>query len=154
LHPPIEYDDTYYRLNLSLARDHVLYQNVKITFPASGVVEFYPQPSHLRVSKDGTSYILTGRVNANEPLGIEVLMTDGTKMLNSGRLVKTSDVMGKIHEANLPKMNILKFFSTLILYAGCLAGLLLPIFLILIYRRFGREKEFVVPEYLTQIEKF
>jgi len=149
LHPPLEYDQTDAHLNLRLVDRHIPYRNLTITVPARFVEKVFPHPPSLRVSRSEDRYVITGSVVADEGLGIEMLLSGEGLSSIPGFPVYTEDVRGRTKAAN-PWYNIIPFHgANLLRYLGFAAALLTPFLLLATYLRYGREKEFVVPEYLS-----
>ena len=151
VNPPLEYDSTTTHLNLKLAGEsHIPYRQVKVTIPARGIDQVYAYPPLMKTEKAGDSYIITGSLAANEILSVEMLgPSDGFSQFPGFRN-PISDVRGKTSSAafwyNLPY-----YAAYLLNILGMIAVILVPLLLIVIYNRFGREKEFTVPAYLSTI---
>ena len=148
IHPPIEYDTQYSHLNIQLADQHVPYHSLQITIPSVGVAGLYPYPPFLSVGTAGGRTTLTGSAAANEIVGVEVVASRDYTTNWAGFPNAVADVNG------MAKSGF--FWYSLPYYAGALllaiAGilvLLMPALLYLIFNRYGREKDFVVPEYLS-----
>ncbi|MCK7520922.1 MAG: DUF2207 domain-containing protein [Ignavibacteriales bacterium] len=151
LHPPIEYDSTTSHLNLKFAgRSHIPYRNIRITIPAKDVEQVYAYPPFMRVRNDGDTYTITGSAAANENVAVELLATvDGFFQIHGIR-TEVADLKSKTASGsfwyNLP------YFVANVLNLLAKAGVILvPILLIYLYYRYGREKMFTVPEYLSTI---
>ena len=149
IHPPLEHDATTTHLNLKLAgTTHIPYSSVKITIPATGIDQVYAYPPSLHTEKVGDSYVITGSLAADEILAVEMLGTsDGFSRFPGFRTV-VDDVRGKTASAafwyNLPY-----HVANLVNILGKIAIILVPLLFIVIYTRYGREKEFTVPAYLS-----
>ncbi|HOL41762.1 MAG TPA: DUF2207 domain-containing protein, partial [Methanospirillum sp.] len=72
--PPVERGTDGDHVNIDLATTHIPYSSVRIQIPAIGVSALYPHPADLSVTKSGGSYVLTGTVAEDIPLGFEVLI--------------------------------------------------------------------------------
>lgn len=140
VHPPLEYDATTTHLNLKLAGDtHIPYHNVKVTIPAKGIDQISVYPPLMQAEKTEDSYVITGNLASNEILAVEMLgPSEGFSQMQGFR-TPVDDVRGKTASAafwyNLPYnasylMNIL----------GKIAVILVPLFFIFLYNRYGREK--------------
>jgi uncharacterized membrane protein len=149
LHPPLEYDDRNAHLNLRLVDRHIPYRNLAILVPARFVETIYPHPPSLQATRSGDRYTITGSVATNEVLGIEMLLSRDALDEIPGFPVFVAGVREKTGAAN-PWYDVVPFYSAGLLRAlGFAAALLTPVLLLLTYIRHGREKEFVVPEYLS-----
>ena len=151
LHPPVEYDDEYAHLNIRLVDEHIPYRDLTITYPANYVREIYPHPPGLKVDRSGESYIVTGKLAGDEVLGLEILLSKESVQELNGFPEFVPDVAEKTREAN-PWYDIVPLYAGWILYLLGLAMVILTPFLLLaIYHRYGREKPFTVPQYLSFI---
>ena len=149
INPPLEYDTTTTHLNLKLAGEtHIPYRNVKITIPAKGIDQVYAYPPSMQTEKTGDSYVITGSLAANEILAVEMLGPSEGFSQFPGFRTAVDDVRGKTASAafwyNLPY-----YAAYLMNILGKIAIILVPLLFIFIYRRYGREKEFTVPAYLS-----
>jgi uncharacterized membrane protein len=151
INPPLEYDSTTTHLNLKLAGEsHIPYRQVKVTIPARGIDQVYVYPPLMKTEKAGDNYVITGSLAANEILAVEMLgPSDGFSQFPGFRNA-VDDVRGQTASAafwyNLPY-----YAAYLLNILGTIAVILVPLLLIVMYRRYGREKEFTVPVYLSTI---
>jgi uncharacterized membrane protein len=152
LHPPLEYDESAAHLNLRLVDDqHIPFRSLLISVPAGVVEKVYPHPPSLSVSEEGDLVKISGSVPANEVMGIEMLLSKDALDTIPGFPVFTPDVAGQTAKAN-PWYDILPSTIAKVLYfLGFAAALVTPLILLYTYYRYGREKEFTVPEYLSTI---
>jgi uncharacterized membrane protein len=147
--PPLEYDDRNAHLNLRLVDRNIPYRNLAISVPARYVETIYPHPPTLQSTLSGDRYIITGRIASDEGLGVEMLLTRDALGDIPGFPVSVEQVREETEAAN-PWYAILPATSSGILRIfGFAAAVLTPLVLLGIYLRSGREKEFVVPEYLS-----
>ena len=151
VNPPLEYDSTTTHLNLKLAGEsHIPYRDVKVTIPARGIDQVYVYPPLMKTEKTGDSYVITGSLAANEILAVEMLGPSEGFSQFPGFRNAVDDVRGKTASAafwyNLPY-----YAAYLLNILGTIAVILVPLLLIVIYNRYGREKEFTVPAYLSTI---
>jgi hypothetical protein len=102
LHPPVEYDDEHAHLNIRLVNEHVPYRDLSITYPEHSVAEIYPHPPGLRVDRTGGNYVISGRLAADEILGLELLLSRDALQELDGFPAFVSDVAGKTRAANPP----------------------------------------------------
>ena len=107
-------------------------------------------PPLMKTEKAGDSYVITGSLAANEILAVEMLGSSEGFSQFPGFRNAVDDVRGKTASAafwyNLPY-----YAAYLLNILGTIAVILVPLLLIVIYRRYGREKEFMVPAYLSTI---
>jgi hypothetical protein len=138
VHPPIEYDARLQHLNLLLADSHVPYRSVTLVVPANGVTGIYPYPPSLSVSREGDAYIITGKAGKDEGLGFEILATRGSLDRIRGFPNMVDNVQRRTEEASL--FYGLQYTAGKVLLAlGALLALGVPLFLYLVWRRYGRE---------------
>jgi len=147
--PPIEYDSENTHLNLKLVREHIPYRHLSITLPAwTGIEKVYAYPPGLDVAEDGTTVTITGSAAENDVVAVELLLDAGAKDRLNGVPSQVDDLKGKTESAafwyNLPYSAA---FALYVLAAALV--LLLPFVFLFVYVRWGREKAFTVPEYLS-----
>ncbi|MEI7435046.1 MAG: DUF2207 domain-containing protein, partial [Methanomicrobiales archaeon] len=149
VHPPLEYDGSDAHLNLKLVDQHIPYRDIKIVIPARYVKEVYPHPAHLKVEKSGDQILVIGSAAADETVGIELLLSNDAVQAMDGFPVYVEDVAGKTRAAN-PWYNSIPYPLAEVLRALGIAALVLtPFVFIGIFYRYGREKPFTVPKYLS-----
>ena len=151
VHPPVEYDSLNDHLNLMLAGDnHILYNSVEITVPADNVVQVYVYPPMLNSEKTGDTYVLTGSAAANENVAVEILTTSGGLGQIPGFRDELTGLSGSTAWGNF-WYNLPYWVAWALNYLGKAAVILVPFLFIVIYNRYGREKNFTVPAYLSTI---
>lgn len=149
LHPPVEYDASDAHLNLRLVDRHIPYRHLEIRIPYRYAAEVFPHPPGLSVSREGEWVSITGQAASDEVLGIETLFSP--LMMNSipGFPVPVDDVRGKTLAAN-PFYDVIPLYLAWLVYLlGFAMVVLTPLFLVFLYRKYGTEREFTVPEYLS-----
>ena len=151
LHPPIEYDPSTTHLNLKLAgQTHIPYQNVKITVPADSVQQIFSYPPTMQTTKSGDTYVITGTAAADENIAVEFLAGPTGFSQIPGFRSEVADLAGKTTSGNF-WYNAAYTLSYFLNYLAEAAVILVPFLFLFIYNRYGREKEFTVPEYLSTI---
>jgi len=149
LHPPIEYDQNDAHLNLRLVDRHVPYRDLEIVLPARYAREVFPHPPSLSVTRQGETVVLKGKAAADEIVGIETLFAASDARLLPGFPTSMPNVRKETVAAN-PSYLLFPLYFAWALYAiGILMVILTPVLLILLYRKYGMEKAFTVPEYLS-----
>jgi uncharacterized membrane protein len=122
---------------------------MEIRIPARYASEIFPHPPGLAVTREGEWVVISGKVAADEILGIETLFKAGEAQGIPGFPTFVQDVRQKTEAAN-PFYNGLPLICAWVLYgAGLLMVFITPLLLILFHRRYGREKEFTIPEFLS-----
>jgi uncharacterized membrane protein len=157
LSPDIEYDGSYYHLNLMLARGHIQYSNVKITIEdASYVSAVYPRPPSFAVSRLGNDIVISGTSRQDEELEVELLMSSlpvtfsGTIIVTDENGALFTNLKGQTESAN--NLFNLQFFTAVGLnWAATALALLSPFILFFIWYRYGREEDVTVPGYLSTV---
>ena len=149
VYPPVEVGRDFFHLNLKLADRHPFYEKVKIKVddPKGVIEEIYPHVTNWKLKKKGSSYIITGFSPSNENLGVELLFRPISMW---GFPKKIPEVKEKTEKANGGFFLFRFVYSVLndLLFASVL---LYPLFFYLLYLKFGREKEFVVPSFLSYV---
>ncbi len=150
--PPVEYDASFVHVNLKLAREgkHVPYSFIRITLPADGVSEVFAYPPTLRQTREGDQIVITGSAGESENVAIELLLNRSALDTVAGFPSPVADVEGQARSAYFWE-SVPYTLSTILYWAGIAFVLLVPVALLLLYRRYGREKAFTVPEYLSTI---
>ena len=151
IHPPIEYDATSSHLNLKLAgSSHIPYKNVRITIPVQETDRVYVYPPTLSVERTGDSAIITGGAAADENLAVEILSSPNGFSQMPGFRTPGNDIAGKTGSANF-WYNLPYYAGIILNILGKIAVILIPFLLLVIYYRYGREKKFTVPAYLSTV---
>jgi uncharacterized membrane protein len=151
INPPLEYDSTTTHLNLKLAGEsHIPYRDVTVTVPARGIDQLHAYPPFLKTERVGDTYVISGSLAENEILAVEMLGPPEAFSRFSGFRNPVNDVRGRTASAaflyNLP------YYGAYLLHLlGTIAVILVPLLLIAIYRRYGQEKAYVVPAFLSTI---
>ena len=151
VHPPVEYDALNDHLNLMLAGEsHIPYHSVEITVPADNVVQIYAYPPMLDTEKTGDTYVITGSAAANENVAVEILTTSGGLGQVPGIRDEVPGLAGSTAWGNF-WYNLPYWVAWFLNDLGKVAVLLVPFLFIVIYNRYGREKKFTVPAYLSTV---
>ena len=149
LYPPIEYDAVSTHLNLKLTgNNHIPYRAIRITLPAKNIEQVYAYPPSLTTEKSGDYYLITGSAAANEIIAVEIVgNAQGFSQINGFR-TEVKDIQSRASSASF-WYNVPYLLSDLLSWIAKVAVILVPLLFILIYYRYGREKEFTVPAYLS-----
>ena len=151
VHPPIEYDATTTHLNFRFAgTTHIPYRHITITVPADGVTQIYAYPPTMTVEKSGDNYLITGSAAQDENVAVEMLTGPGGFGQIPGSRNEVPDLAGKTASGSF-WTDAPYTLAYLLSWLAKIAVILVPLLLILIYNRYGREKTFTVPEYLSTI---
>ncbi len=151
LHPPIEYDSASTHLNLKLAgTNHIPYRSIKITVPADSVQQVFVYPPAMSAVKSGDTYLITGSAAENENVAVEILAGPQGLSQLPGYRTEVADLAGKTSSGSF-WYNASYTLSYLLNYLSKAAVILVPLLFLVIYYRYGREKEFTVPEFLSTI---
>ena len=151
IHPPLEFDEDVGHLNLMLGDKHLEYREVEIVLAdADYVQEVYPHPPSLRVERRGGDIVLTGRSGKDMLLEVEMLVDLDALGGFDGFPSRVDDVRGSTVRANMAYSR--EHSAALLLRDGARAlALLTPLLLYAIYYRYGREREYTVPRYLSTV---
>ncbi len=149
LHPPLECDKEYCHLNLMLADEHMPYNKVAIAVHDSeGIISQLFIHSLMDIRKEGDAWIITGNSPKDALLEIEMLLSPTISERIEGFPKQVPDVKDKTLSAN-SKYSIFSRLNQ----ALKVMVFLFPVMLALIYYKFGREKFFVVPKFLSFVPK-
>jgi uncharacterized membrane protein len=153
LHPALECDAEYCHLNLKLADEHLPYKHLTMAIhdPDGFVVQLFTHPP-MDARKDGDTWIVTGESPKDALLEIEMLLKPEFSNVMDGFLQYVSDVKGKTLSANSHYSTTYSFLSALS-YTLIAMVFFFPVMLALIYYKYGREKFFTVPKFLSYVPK-
>lgn len=147
--PPVEYDGAWAHLNLKLVDEHIPYRDLRITLPFAGdIEEVYTHPPTLEVERTAEAVVITGSASQDDALNVELILDPAFTEKINGFPEYVPDVRQKAADANRwPKV---LYGAAEVLYGlSILLVLVMPFILLGIYIRYGREKQFTVPEYLS-----
>lgn len=147
--PPVEYDNQWAHLNLKLVDKHVPYRNLRITLPFAGdIEEVYTHPPTLEIERTAEAVVITGSAPQDDALNVELILNPAFTQNVGGFPSYVPDVRQKAADANRwPPI----FYGVAGILYGLATILVLatPFILLGVYLRYGREKQFTVPEYLS-----
>ena len=147
--PPIEYDGEWAHLNLKLLDEHVPFRDIQITLPFADMIEeVYTHPPTLVVERTGEAVVITGSAPENDALNIEMILDPVFMEGISGFPTYISDVRQQAADANRWPPILYKVAGLFHDLSSVLV-LLMPFILLGVYLRYGRERSFTVPEYLS-----
>ncbi|KLK88644.1 hypothetical protein SZ63_06525 [Methanoculleus sediminis] len=147
--PPIEYDEEWAHLNLKLVDEHVPFRNLRVTLPFAGQIEeVYTHPPTLEIERTAESVVVTGTAPQDDALNVEMIL-DPTFMDEVGGFPEyVPDVRQQAADAN--RWPPILYAAASVLYGlATVLVLAIPFILLGVYLRYGREKPFTVPEYLS-----
>ncbi|MCK8518558.1 DUF2207 domain-containing protein [Methanoculleus sp. 7T] len=147
--PPVEYDNQWAHLNLKLVDEHVPYRNLRITLPFAGVIEeVYTHPPTLEIERTAEAVVITGSAPQDDALNVELVLDPGFTQNVGGFPSYVPDVRQKTADAN--RWPPIFYGAASVLYGlAIILVLATPFILLGVYLRYGREKQFTVPEYLS-----
>ncbi|MCK9278404.1 MAG: DUF2207 domain-containing protein [Methanoculleus sp.] len=147
--PPVEYDNQWAHLNLKLVDEHVPYRDLRITLPFAGSIEeVYTHPPTLDVERTADAVVITGSASQDDALNVELILDPAFTGKVGGFGEFVPDVRQKAADAN--RWPPILYGAASILYdLATLLVLAMPFVLLGVYLRYGREKPFTVPEYLS-----
>lgn len=148
LYPPVEYDGKLCHLNLKLADEHIPYLSVSILIENNGLIErVYPHPPSLEVV-EGSNIELRGYSWKDELLEVELLLKPEALKYLDCFVRKIDDVESRTVWPNLIysfQYSVLKILSWIVE----ITVLAVPFLLLVIYIKYGRERSYTVPRYLS-----
>jgi uncharacterized membrane protein len=151
IYPPIEYDNEYTHLNLKLASEHIKYQNVRVEIENLGFIEkIYPHPPTLKKSTDKNWIVFTGTSAENELLEFELLMTPEALNHIDGYPREEFNIKAQTVEAN-NKYSFEYLVAQGFLWFNKIATFIVPVTLYGLWLRYGKEKDYSVPQFLSTI---
>ncbi len=151
LYPPIEYDTGVTHLNLKFAgQSHIPYHAVTITVPAEGVQQVFAYPPAMSTALSGNTYTFKGSAAADENIAVEMLGGSTAFSQIPGFRTQVTGLTGQTTSGSF-WYDAIYTLSYLLNYLAKAAVILVPLLFLVIYRWYGREKMFTVPEYLSTI---
>ena len=149
VYPPIQTDGRYDHVNLKLADRHVPYTSVKIYIhdPDHSILKIYPHMKEFKFRRIKNGWLIEGRSPVDGLVEVEFVLKHGAV---EGFYHHVSDVLHLTESAN----SMYYFERSLVkpLEMACIALILgFPAIVLLVYSRYGREKQFVVPEFLNYV---
>ncbi|CAB3288527.1 conserved membrane protein of unknown function [Methanocaldococcus lauensis] len=149
IYPPIETDNKVCHINLLLADEHLPYKNVKINIidENKSILNLFVYPSTYNVYKTSFGYTIEGSSPKDEPIEVEFLLKPYSVngFLNYIEGVKEKTISA--YNRYLMIYNI----SLVIKYLLIALILTFPLIAYIIYQKYGKEKFYVVPEYLSYV---
>jgi len=149
LYPPIQMDNEYSHLNFKFSNEkHIPYKNLEVYIHDKNnlIVDIFPHIPKYNVEKTDDGYLIRGEAIAGL-VEVEILM----KRFPFNTFVKeTSDIEKLTMEANR-NYTIYKLVADTITNILYLLVFGFPIWAYMLYKRYGEEKFFVVPEFLSYI---
>lgn len=149
LYPPIQIEKQFYHLNFKLSDWHVPYTRVVIEIDPkeTEVKEVFPHMKEFSVKRVGRKVVIEGSSPENSLVEVELLTLP---FRTSGFPQKFWNVKEITERENRTPMLIHKLSTFLKSFLEALL-ILFPLSLIYIYLKFGSEREFTVPEFLSFI---
>lgn len=147
LYPPVECDSSMCRLNLIFADEHIPYRNVRIVLNDTRILKVFSYPPEFSTSNTSEGWTISGKSPENGLIGAEMLM-------------RKTEVSAFVTQADDIEAGTESFYSSysskylllyILKYIFLLIALGFPVILYLIYKKYGSEKEFTVPEFLSFI---
>ncbi len=147
--PPVEYDSQWAHLNLKLVDEHVPYRSLRITLPFAGdIEEVYTHPPTLEVERTAETVVITGNAPQDDALNVELILDPAFTEKVGGFPEFVPNVQQQAADAN--RWPPILYGAASILYGlATVLVLAMPFVLLGVYLRYGREKPFTVPEYLS-----
>ena len=147
--PPVEYDGEWAHLNLKLVDEHIPFRNLRVTLPFAGEIEeVYTHPPTLEIERTADSVVITGAATQDDALNIEMILDPA---FMEGIDAFPEYVPGVQQQtADAHRWPSLLYATAGDLYTlATILVLAMPFILLGVYLRYGREKEFTVPDYLS-----
>ncbi|SNZ08944.1 Uncharacterized membrane protein [Persephonella hydrogeniphila] len=147
LYPPVETDGNFMHINLKLAQKHIPYTEVQIIIKdrKNLIVDIFPHIPVYSIKNSEEKWIIKGKAKENGLVELEILLNHYPV---KGFYRRYTDVYRATIEANrllhIKLFNFLKLILTLFLASS-------PLLFIVFYRKYGKEKNYTVPRFLSFI---
>ena len=152
LYFPVDSDGSFDHLNIQFAREHIPYSNVKIVFENAGTATtVYPHPPSLQVSRSGDDITITGSSSENELLEVEMLASSSDSPWRSWGIIFPETNTKTLTEAANQQYTAQYWTAYSVGLLGKAAVLMVPLLLLGLWFRFGREEDVTVPRYLSTV---
>jgi len=151
LHPPVEVDGKgLARLELKLADKHIPYSSVHVEIKGFKVLRLYVHTPFYSVERRGEEITIDTYSLKDMLLELDMLYDASSSTMPIGVLHRVGDLPELFERENQPYLQAYNAIKTLFysLYALVLA---FPVIVVLIYLKWGREKSYVVPRYLSYV---
>jgi len=147
--PPFTYDEEFMHLNLKLADRHVPYERVEIVIHDSGnlILDLYPHLPLFEVRRSGSLWIVEGLAGKDRLVELEMVLK--RKPLEGFRTY-VPNVRERARSANAT-LTALHTFRSYLKPVLVLSVLTAPYILLILYRKYGSEKEYPVPRFLSYV---
>lgn len=147
--PPVEKNKEIMHLNLKLADYHVPYREViiKIKDKNKKIQKIYPHIPNFSLEKIGKSYIIKGNAPENSIVEIEMLLNPFNI---NGFTTSLKNIKNFTEDVN-KHLFLIRETAKIIQHILFIFVILFPFLFIIYYLKFGSEKEFTVPEFLSFI---
>ncbi|MBK3332550.1 DUF2207 domain-containing protein [Persephonella atlantica] len=145
LFPPVNTDGEFNQINIKLADRHIPYTDISISIKDSAgiILKVFPHLPNYSVKKTAEGWLIKGKAKENGLVEIEMLTA---KYEFNGYKQKVSNLLQKTLRANSGIV-----FSNLLIYGFLTVVVSFPVFIFALYSRYGREKSFTVPHFLSFI---
>ena len=100
----------------------------------------------------GDAYVITGSIEANENLAVELLTSADGLLQVPGFRTEVAGIQGKTSSGSF-WYNLPYFVANLLNILAKIAVILVPVFFTILYYWYGRERAYTVPEYLRYDSK-
>jgi uncharacterized membrane protein len=151
IHPPLERDAEWAHLNLQLANRHLPYHSVEVIFTNANYIHaIYPHPPSFQVTRDQNQIVVTGSSRENELVEMEMLIDRDAVNGLMGFPRSVPNIEATTVSAN--QLGTIQFYGALVSqYVGQIFVLLFPLLFYMLYARYGRERDYTVPRYLSVV---
>ncbi len=147
--PPFNYDEEFIHLNLKLADRHVPYERVEIViYDSRGLLlDLYPHLPLFTVRRSGNLWIVEGIAGKDKLIELEMVLRRGP-LEGFGSYVPNVRERAKSANATLTALYTFRSYLKPVLVLFVLTA---PYVLLILYRKYGSEKSYPVPRFLSYV---
>lgn len=145
IHSAVQRDDKYCLLSLALADRHMPYKHLTVTIhDPDGYIDKVLTYPGLNITRDKQNWVVAGESPQDRILKIDLLMSSDAAGLLNGSVQSAQDLEGQVVSAESEYPGN-AFMATAFSIAMRILVLLAPLMVLGIYRRYGKERTFTVP---------
>ena len=143
----------YYHLNLKLADEHIPYPSVKITIEDFNgyLIDLYPHLSSFATYKEGKAWVVEGKAPRDSLVEIEMVLSPnsikGAVISIQRDDLNVKELTAKLNSGYYITYNVFNVIK----YLAVGFSLSFPLITYIIYQKYGRERKYAVPEFLSFI---
>lgn len=149
IHPAVQCDDKHCLLSLTLGERHLPYKHLTVAIhDPDGYIDKIFTYQKLNITREESDWIIAGESPQDQILKVDILMSSDAARLLNGSVQPAQDLDGQVvsAESEYPRNAVM---ATAFSVGMRMLVLLAPLMILGIYRRYGKERTFTVPNVLS-----